>query len=110
MLEFSESAEFRATSRGTVDTTLVWFGMLRQIPSAGDYGYWVAAINGGTDRGALIDALLQDPRYAARFGGGGANRGRGVGRAGIQGGRWALNGGHAIAAKQAAAIHKRPDN
>ncbi len=68
MLAFSESAEFRLTSSGEIDTTLVWFGMLRDIPSVADYGYWIPTIESGTSRLALVAALLEDGRYAARLG------------------------------------------
>jgi hypothetical protein len=68
MLAFSESAEFRLTSSGEIDTTLVWFGMLRDIPSVADYGFWIPTIEGGTSRLALVAALLEDGRYAARLG------------------------------------------
>lgn len=63
---FSESAEFRDTTRGEVRTALLYIAMLRRTPDAGGLAYWSGRLGPGTSQQAAIEAMLGTPEYRDR--------------------------------------------
>jgi len=59
---FADSSEYRRTTATEVRETTIWFGMLRQAPTAGEL-----TANSNTAATDLIDSLRLSYRYSARF-------------------------------------------
>src|SRR5262249_30736638 len=67
MLQFSKSPEFKQTSANESFIIMIYYGLLRQMPRRVAYDSWVSQLDGGASPLTVIDALLDSPKYAARF-------------------------------------------
>ncbi len=67
MLNFSESAEFQASSRNEVLAAMAYAGMLRREPDARGFGFWVDYLDDGNSPQALIAGFLGGSEYRTRF-------------------------------------------
>lgn len=67
MIGFSESAEYRARMRASVDVAVTWIALLGARPATATSATWVADLTSGARTVAdLAAAILADPAYAAR--------------------------------------------
>ena len=62
MTGFAESNEFKVKTKTRTDVTVTFFGLLRRVPTAGEYTSWMAQSNL-----SLIQTILPGFNYAARF-------------------------------------------
>lgn len=67
MVQFSESAEYRALIKNEVNVTMLYSGMLRRAPDEGGFNSWVNALESGTSVQELINLFLISGEYHARF-------------------------------------------
>jgi hypothetical protein len=67
MLAFSESAEFQSLTGSEVFVVMVYAGMLKRIPDAAGYEYWVGVTDSGDPGLGLISGFLDSAEYRARF-------------------------------------------
>ncbi|MGC9457623.1 MAG: trypsin-like serine protease [Halothiobacillaceae bacterium] len=67
MLQFSESAEYKAVSANRVEVTMIYVGLLRRSPDQSGYEYWVNTLDSGGSSLGLIDGFITSGEYAARF-------------------------------------------
>ena len=67
MLKFSKSPEYIQRSYNWVFVTLIYYGMLRRVPDATGFQYWVAQLSSGASPLDLINSFLDTAEYRARF-------------------------------------------
>lgn len=66
MVNFSESTEYIAKAKPTVDVVAVTFGLLGRPPTAAEAATWIPALASGAPRTALISEVLGTEAYAQR--------------------------------------------
>jgi uncharacterized delta-60 repeat protein len=67
MLEFSESAEYRALSFVDVYVTMMYVGMLRRSPDDDGFNFWTGYMGSGNSGLALIGGFVTSSEYHGRF-------------------------------------------
>jgi hypothetical protein len=67
MLGFSESSEYRQTSRNPVFVVMIYHSMLRRAPDPPGFQSWVAQLDAGTPELDLIISFLGAGQYRKRF-------------------------------------------
>jgi Domain of unknown function (DUF4214) len=67
MLDLATSPEFAARAFSRVFVTMAYTTLLKRVPDAAGYAYWVDRVDGGGGRVGLLTALLDSPEYASRF-------------------------------------------
>ena len=67
MVQFSESAEYKATIDSEVFVTMMYVGMLRREPDPAGFNFWVGYKDSGQSGQALINGFLAAPEYHNRF-------------------------------------------
>ena len=67
LLNFSESAEYLASSSNKVFVVMMYVGMLRRSPDQVGFDNWVAFLNAGNSRLTLIQNFIDAPEYHNRF-------------------------------------------
>ncbi|MDQ3147227.1 MAG: DUF4214 domain-containing protein [Actinomycetota bacterium] len=68
MTGFSESGEYRSAMAAEVTVAMTYMGMLRRAPDRSGYAHWVAMLEAGGDRGALVGSVFGSREYASRLG------------------------------------------
>lgn len=67
MVQFSESAEYRALIANEIYVTMMYGGMLRREPDAAGFSHWVNYMDAGNSGLAPIGAFLIATEYRSRF-------------------------------------------
>ena len=67
MLKFSKSGEFKLATANETFVTMMYYAMLRRMPTPNGLAGWVAQLDAGGSPLSLIDALLIARQYHARF-------------------------------------------
>jgi monoamine oxidase len=67
LMQFTESAEYKANRRAEIFTTLMFAGMLKRAPDQAVFDQNVTAIKGGATLQSRVQIILALPEYRSRF-------------------------------------------